>query len=780
MNSRRFTAPAAAAGLFLLFFGLYLRTLCPSVYFGDSGELIAMIHTLGLPHPTGFPLYIMTGKIFELLPLANTAFRINILSAFFGAACVAAIFFVFLVFARNHKGYRGFIVPLLCAVIFGLSYTLWSQSSSARIYTMNGFFCICALYIFLSFTSVRASSGRLFALAFVTGLGSGLHLSFVVFALILWVYLLIKYFPFVKKHLPAILFFAAAGASVYLYIIIRGTSDITLKWQEINSTGSLFDYLRQKQYGSKMFSRPLAGYLHFFGFIRDTVIKEFTLPGFAAVIAGIFAAISSRRRFTVMFLAILLSNILILAVYGNYADLKLAFRYLIPSYIAAVFFIFILGESVYASVKNKKRAGLAVYLLFAAIPVFMLPGHFRENDRSSDYLASFYPKDILNSMNPDSYIFTSGDNQIYTLAYEKFVLKSHPDKMIFDNINTIFKDRAMLTKASGSQSPFANIVTAFSMKLSPLYTTVEIPSPHIGHKPNGLILELLESVPAGRDYSRNYLWKTYPLINILRRNRIFYAFEEREVAGFYFYRLAEYYESLGNDGLYAYLLDKAAEAAFDSMPVLTNLAIRMSYSDKIENHIGKAEELFNRAYALNPDNEQLLFNIGSFYGRLGLYDRAYMFFNRVIEINPLNINARNYLQRIVLEAETARQQAEEARKAAVQPASEHYNRGRELLNAKKANAAMEEFKKDAELFPDSDRSYFHIGLILSMQDKLEEAIPWYEKAVKNNPNNTSALNNLGLCYSRLYKRDEAVSVFEKSLAIDPGQPKIKELLDKLK
>jgi hypothetical protein len=71
------------SGLFITAFITYLFTLCPSIYFGDSGELIAMICTLGVPHPTGFPLYILAGKLFAFLPLASPAFRVNLMSAFF-------------------------------------------------------------------------------------------------------------------------------------------------------------------------------------------------------------------------------------------------------------------------------------------------------------------------------------------------------------------------------------------------------------------------------------------------------------------------------------------------------------------------------------------------------------------------------------------------------------------------------------------------------------------------------------------------------------------------
>ena len=82
---------AAALGLGAAFFALYLRTLCPTVYWYDSAELVTAAVTLGITHPPGYPVYTWLGHLFTWLPL-DAAVAVNAMSAAFGAAAVGLVF----------------------------------------------------------------------------------------------------------------------------------------------------------------------------------------------------------------------------------------------------------------------------------------------------------------------------------------------------------------------------------------------------------------------------------------------------------------------------------------------------------------------------------------------------------------------------------------------------------------------------------------------------------------------------------------------------------------
>ena len=68
-------------------FIIYLITIAPSVVQIDSGELAAVQATLGIAHPTGYPLFTIIGYIFSLIPLPFTKiYQLNLLAAVFCSA----------------------------------------------------------------------------------------------------------------------------------------------------------------------------------------------------------------------------------------------------------------------------------------------------------------------------------------------------------------------------------------------------------------------------------------------------------------------------------------------------------------------------------------------------------------------------------------------------------------------------------------------------------------------------------------------------------------------
>ena len=138
----------AALGVFVLVFAGYSFTLAPSVTFWDAGELIAAVHTLGIPHPPGTPLFIMLGHVWsKLVPVGEVAFRLNLMSAFFSAMGAGLFFLV-----AHHTLAQGmadleagtgrFLAlggGAAAAVIGAFTFTIWQNSNETEVYSVATF-----------------------------------------------------------------------------------------------------------------------------------------------------------------------------------------------------------------------------------------------------------------------------------------------------------------------------------------------------------------------------------------------------------------------------------------------------------------------------------------------------------------------------------------------------------------------------------------------------------------------------------------------------------------
>jgi hypothetical protein len=141
----------ALAVIVLVFVG-YALTLAPTVTFWDAGELIAAVHTLGIPHPPGTPLFVMLGHVWsKLVPLGEVAFRLNLMSAFFSAMGAGLFFLVaHQTLAQQMADLPKAMGRLLAlggaaaaAVIGAFTFTVWQNSNETEVYSVATFSIAC-------------------------------------------------------------------------------------------------------------------------------------------------------------------------------------------------------------------------------------------------------------------------------------------------------------------------------------------------------------------------------------------------------------------------------------------------------------------------------------------------------------------------------------------------------------------------------------------------------------------------------------------------------------
>ncbi len=137
-------------------FGLYILTLAPSVMPGDYAEFQLCAAVLGVPHPTGYPLYVLLGKLFTLLPFGDVAYRVNFSSAAYMAGAVGLLYSIALRLAHITGLARGWWAAGIGAGLFAVAPTVWSMSLVARSYALNALLVASVI----SFLLLWRSTGR--------------------------------------------------------------------------------------------------------------------------------------------------------------------------------------------------------------------------------------------------------------------------------------------------------------------------------------------------------------------------------------------------------------------------------------------------------------------------------------------------------------------------------------------------------------------------------------------------------------------------------------------
>ncbi|MCU0305299.1 MAG: DUF2723 domain-containing protein, partial [Thermoanaerobaculales bacterium] len=86
-------SPALATGLVsgAAALALYLWSLAPGLTSADGGDFLIAAYHLGVPHPSGYPLWTMLGWIATRLPLADPAVATNLLSAVCAALAIGGL-----------------------------------------------------------------------------------------------------------------------------------------------------------------------------------------------------------------------------------------------------------------------------------------------------------------------------------------------------------------------------------------------------------------------------------------------------------------------------------------------------------------------------------------------------------------------------------------------------------------------------------------------------------------------------------------------------------------
>jgi hypothetical protein len=251
----------------LIFSGLvYILTLSPTISWIDSGELSVVCYTLGIAHPTGYPLYTLIGRVFSLIPLGTLIFRFNLLSLLFVSFSNLILFLLFLnifklLFAEMKDNLR-YYLSLIPVFIFSFTPTLWSQATSNEVYALNFILTSLLLYLLILQINLRTEDKLIkseklsYLFFFLYGLSFGNHLSTLLLlpGFFFLLFIIYQRALFRAKRALLSLFLFILGISAYIYLPIRSSSSPLLNWGDPSSLSNFLRHLTGWQYRVWMFA----------------------------------------------------------------------------------------------------------------------------------------------------------------------------------------------------------------------------------------------------------------------------------------------------------------------------------------------------------------------------------------------------------------------------------------------------------------------------------------------------------------------------------------------
>ncbi|MEO7911937.1 MAG: DUF2723 domain-containing protein [Roseiflexaceae bacterium] len=208
---------------------LYMVTLLPGIGSGDTAEFQRVAPTLGVAHPTGYPLYTMLGWLWSWLLLGGTpAWRMNMFSASTAALAVGALFLT--AQALGHAR----VIAAAVALTFAVSSTFWSQATIAEVYALAAL--LQALFI-LALLRWRQGRWPLWSAGLLLGLGLAHHRTIILMIPGALLFLLLSHrehsrhsndmlsqlsvFSTTKKELGPALVAVLVGCLLYIYLPLR-------------------------------------------------------------------------------------------------------------------------------------------------------------------------------------------------------------------------------------------------------------------------------------------------------------------------------------------------------------------------------------------------------------------------------------------------------------------------------------------------------------------------------------------------------------------------------
>jgi 4-amino-4-deoxy-L-arabinose transferase-like glycosyltransferase len=413
-------------------FVVYRATLAPGLGFIDAGELGAVACTLGIAHPTGYPLFTMVGWLFSKIPLGSEPIvRLNTMSALF---CACSVYFAFhivgLLLPRGARPGARIASCAAAALLWAFSPTLWSTAVAVEVYALHACMLSLTLFAFVRANQAEAPRGWWYVFALAVGLGFANHMSTVFLA----PGLLLLYFaeqrgrPQTWTRLARLGLPFALGLSAYLYLPLRAAQAPLMNWGNPTTLERLLWHVGAKQYRVWLFSssETMGKQLSYFA---GRLFPELTYVGAPVALLGLLLLWRESRRLAIG-TALLAIGCVAVAINYDIHD--------IDSYFLLAYFTLALwaGVGIHAVVSfiEKRTSSFALgALCAAALSSAALLSNCEAADRRNDRIVDEYTDNMLASLAPNALVVSAQwDFWVSASYYVQLVQGRRTDVVVID------------------------------------------------------------------------------------------------------------------------------------------------------------------------------------------------------------------------------------------------------------------------------------------------------------------------------------------------------------
>ncbi|MBC7805153.1 MAG: DUF2723 domain-containing protein [Akkermansiaceae bacterium] len=426
--------------VFVLVFGVYAFTACRTIYSGDSGDFLVAIARGGVPHPSGYPLFLIGARVFgSIFAFGEWAFRVNLFVALAGA--FAALFvYLFLALLLQDKPVRR-PAAAFGALSFAFGTTTWGQATISEVYSLSLAFLAALLFYTLRWVrtpndETGAADNRLAGLCLLYGLSLTNHLT-MAFVFPLFLAVVIWHKPSLlgknARLLVPLVGLLLLPISLYTYLPLAtqyGSSPV--RWGTPDNVERFLFHVSGQRYSGYMF--PGAAFFaysagEYFGTLLG---NEFGMSLVFAPVGFFFLIRDVRTR---PFGLLIFGIWLLQSVYAmNYATPDISAYYL-PTYLALAC---LMGAGASATVgflarrwsaATRERSLPLAVMTLCLLPILPFTAHYADADKSNDFRERSYGLNLLRSCPPNAVLLITQD-AVFTLWYEQYVRHVRPDVVV--------------------------------------------------------------------------------------------------------------------------------------------------------------------------------------------------------------------------------------------------------------------------------------------------------------------------------------------------------------